>query len=75
MNRYYFSIKDGEWSYEDSDGTDFPDTFSALNYGKRMVRELREIADDGGQRLVIYNARRKVIFSIPFLAGDRHLAS
>ena len=68
MTRFFFSMNGPNQDYEDCDGIDLPDGYTALSYAKRIVCELKEAGGYGDHRLklVVQNDRRATIFSIPF---------
>jgi len=59
--------------HEDSDrlGTSLPDNAAALDYGTRMVRQLRRGGKHSDPRLmmIVRNGMLERVLSLPFLAG------
>jgi hypothetical protein len=65
---YYFDVRGyGEFN-DDRGGRLMPNDEAALDYARRMIRELRQIGgyDDAGLTLIVRNSAGKTVFSIPF---------
>jgi hypothetical protein len=77
MLRYYFDICWTDRERDDPHGTPFPSDEVAYEYAERIVRDLTERgACDAPHpvKLIVRNAKDKLIFSIPFgrpRAGNR----
>jgi hypothetical protein len=68
LRRYFFVIEWPDRKHEDLFGTLFSSDRDARDYAARVIRELKEAGeyDDPGLIMVVENAKREPIFTIPF---------
>jgi hypothetical protein len=73
MPRYFFAIRGTDQDEEkDPHGTIMRNDAEALSYAERTTAQLRKenaFNDDRGMSMVVRNAMREMIWSIPFLPG------
>jgi len=69
MPYYHFVVRAPDYTYDDPDGTHFPNHEAAREHGHRVVRELREDGyDPRNAALLIQDGARQTIHSIPLRA-------
>ena len=72
MPRYFFPIRGTDQEEEDDPhGTILSNDAEALSYAERTIVQLRKenAYDDPAMTMVVQNAMREMIWSIPFLPG------
>jgi hypothetical protein len=70
MPYYHFVVRAPDYTYDDPDGTHFPNHEAAREHGHRVARELREDGyDPGNAALLIQDGARQTLHSIPFRAA------
>ena len=70
MPRYYFILRWDSREHADPCGTILPNDRAARDYAERIIHELKEAGgyDDDDLTMVVKNAARRTVFSIPFLS-------
>ncbi|MGB7098145.1 MAG: hypothetical protein WBD95_05160 [Xanthobacteraceae bacterium] len=69
MPRYFFILRvPGAPDHDDSDGTDLPRDASALDYAKRVIRELKQAEgyDDPNLTMIVKDDTQRLVVSIRF---------
>lgn len=67
MPRYYFVIEMPDHIYDDPEGEELPSDEAAKDYGRRVVRELKETDSElAGAVLHVRDESGRTIDSIPF---------
>ena len=67
MPRYYFTVDMPDHTYDDPDGEPLPSDGAAKDYGRRVVRELKESDfESAGAVLRVRDESGLTIHSIPF---------
>ena len=67
MHRYYFIIEMPDHTYDDPEGERLPSDGAAKDYGRRVVRELKESDfESAGAVLRVTDESGQTIDSIPF---------
>jgi hypothetical protein len=66
---YYFEVRGYCETHEDRGGTLMPNDNAALDYARRIIRELRQAGgyDDAALTMIVRNSAGKAVYSIPFL--------
>jgi hypothetical protein len=69
MPRYFFAIRGTDQEEDDPHGTILSTDAEALSYAVRTIAQLRKenAYDDPAMTMVVQNAMREMIWSIPFL--------
>jgi hypothetical protein len=67
MPRYFFVVEMPDYTYDDPDGTQLPNTAAANDFGARVIRELKESGfESTGAVLHVRDEGGHTIGSIPF---------
>jgi hypothetical protein len=68
LSPYYFDVRSYGEQYDYRGGTLMPDDDAALDYARRLIRDLRAAGgyDDPALTLIVRNSAGTTVFSIPF---------
>ncbi|HEX3937408.1 MAG TPA: hypothetical protein VHX43_07870 [Xanthobacteraceae bacterium] len=68
MPKYYFILQWADRRHDDPHGTALPDDRAARSYAERIIHELKDAGgyEDSGLTMVVADAARQTVFSIPF---------
>jgi len=71
VQKYFFLVSGPGQLHDDDVGTPLPSHDAARAYAERIIRELTEAGgyDDPRLKMIVQNAQRQTIFTIPFTAG------
>ncbi len=71
VQKYFFTIRRGDWVEDDSDGTYLPDISAALSYAEYTIRGLRKKIDfhDPALMMIVKDQAQQTILSLPFFSG------
>jgi hypothetical protein len=66
---YYFDVRSYGELHDHRGGTLMADDDAALDYARRLIRDLRQAGgyDDPGLTLIVRNSVGRTVFSIPFM--------
>jgi hypothetical protein len=71
MTRYFFAIRGTDQEEDNPRGTILSNDAEAFSYAERTIAQLKKKNgyDDPGMIMIVQNAMREMIWSIPFLPG------